>query len=903
MSNETVLAYVTLKSRSGLSIFNDFDRFTFSNLNDFRPRPSHTDQVENKLGQAGFDIEALTEVGISFSTTIENLESEFGVTIQKRIVELNDPRVLPQQVEIFEASMPSMMSNRIADLAEVVQLVAPGVSFHNVNHPNPNYYFLDVVTDVPTLINVNNLHANNINGSGVRVSMVDTGFITRVSEDHVSNSANQVTVNHTVRAVQGVWLATDNNHTGTNYFTGGSFAGTTLTLGTPLPSGSTNVEAVYSCIHPHYTSNNYTIDDIRAVGGEDVNRDEIGHGTAMAANVLSIAPECTFSFVKGSNLAGFQAAVQNQNPDIITCSWGSVNPIHPNPWVNNALHVEIANAVANGIVVIFAAGNGHTDDSSRLVQSMAHPKLISVGGAYPIQAGGFRASNYASSYDSFVFTGPQRHSPDVVGLVGETPRAVLIMFPTEPGDIMDGSAGSGLACGLGESFPNCDETGTDDGWCACSGTSASAPQTAGVAALLLQQIPNLGPEEVKHILENSARDITTGNTSSAGPDAAAQGWDAATGFGLIDGQAALNFLQQGVFNAYIRDSVEDDGTEPVVANRLYTSPDIIVRQSQIADLQDELGQTVKHRYDLSDDVELGQDNFIYLRVQNRGRNTDNCSAKVYFTAPGMFANPTNWDLIGQLNIQNLKPGEFRVVGPLIWQQAQVSSTGHYCLISILDSTNDPAPNLSTIHTTDDFVNMVRNKNNVAWKNIDIKDLVPGGFSSFSFYMTGPSGTGHKATLEIDISDLPANSETLTKVVKRLAKTATLSNLTVDSTTKLYNHLKNTGNVGKLIDMEFGSNERSQVTIHYKVPSSAAYGSYKVVATLTIDGDEVGKYTEFARVFSYTFIGNRRSRELHRRGCTWERKMNAGNRVPFGDLERAHRIGYDNCAYCLGGSLR
>jgi hypothetical protein len=58
-----VLAYVALKSRSGLSIFNDFDRFTFSNVKDYLPRPSYTDRVVNKLGQAEFEIEAQTKSG------------------------------------------------------------------------------------------------------------------------------------------------------------------------------------------------------------------------------------------------------------------------------------------------------------------------------------------------------------------------------------------------------------------------------------------------------------------------------------------------------------------------------------------------------------------------------------------------------------------------------------------------------------------------------------------------------------------------------------------------------------------------------------------------------------------------------------------------------------------------
>lgn len=895
MTNEQIIASVTLKSHTGLSIFKDFDKFSFDKLDEFRPKIDNIDKVTSQLTQAGFNIEAQTEVGISFSGPKELFQTEFNVNIRKRDIEFDLPGQKPKQISFFEASKPRMLSNRIAPFAEAVQLAIPGVPFHNTNPPTPMpaYYFLNVLTDLPARVNVAGLHTAGITGAGVRVSMVDTGFVTRVTETPVSDNNTQVTVDHAVRHVQGVWLATDPGHTGTNFFTGGTFAGDIITLGSPLPMTNTNVEVVYSCLHPHYLNQGYTIDDIRAVGGLDENTDEYGHGTAEAANILAVAPGATFSFVKYSDggnfpLAGFQAAVQHQNPDIITCSWGTIG-------YDAALHLEIANAIANGIVVIFAAGNGHTDNPAASVQTIAHPRLISAGGAYPIQGGGLRASNYSSSYDSFRYTSPQRHCPDVVGLVGETPRACLIMLPTEPNNDMDQNIANSGA------FPNGDNTDPDDGWCVCSGTSAAAPQTAGIAALLLQQYPNLTPVAVKNILENSARDIQTG--SSANGDNAAVGWDAATGFGLIDGQAAIDFLHAGQFNAYIRDSIEDNGTEPVVANRLYASPDIIVRSEQIIDPQEEIGQTLKHRHDLSDEVEDGQDNYVYLRIQNRGTITGNCTADVYFTDPGMLANPTNWQNIGQLNIQNLEPGEFRVVGPITWPDSQIPTTGHFCLISILDSPDDPKPDLSTINSVNDFANMVRDLNNVAWKNIMIVDIIPGGSSSHSFYMEGPSGTWHQADLRVDLSQFAPGSTVLVKIVRRLADTAVLDQMTVTRETQLYTTLTHNGGVGELEGMDFKSNERSKVTIYYSIPESTPDGDYPIVSTLIIDGNQVGSFTHVARISRFAFVGNANTREVHRKECSWVKVMSPHNKIPFGDIEQAHRRGYDNCAYCIGGSLR
>ena len=893
MTNEKIVASVTLKSRSGLSVLRDVRKLSLSRIDEFRPRATYVDQVVSQLTQAGFTIEAQTEVGVSFSGPKDLFESEFGVIIRRRTMQFREHGIRPRQISFYQASQPVMMSRRIEPLVEAVQLAIPGIPFHNANPPvpNPNYYFLNVLNDVPARLNVAPVHAMGITGAGVRVSMVDTGFVVRVTETHVSTNTTHVNVDHTVRHVQGVWLATDPGHTGTNYFTGGSFAGATITLGSPLPGAATNVQVVYSCLHPHYLAQNYTIDDIRAVGGLDVNTDEYGHGTAEAANTLALAPGCTFSFVKAGqfleySLAGFQAAVQHQNPDVITCSWGIGEPDR------TTLLLEVANAVSNGTVVIFAAGNGHTEAYG----TVTHPNLISVGGAYPVQGGGFRASNYSSSYDSVIYTNPQRHCPDVVGLVGETPRACLIMLPTEPNNDMDQDlAGSGA-------FPDGDNTATNDGWCVCSGTSAAAPQAAGVVALLLQQHNALTPMAVKNVLENSARDVQTG--SSANGDGADPGWDAATGFGLIDGQAAINYLHANQFSPYIRDNVEDNGTEPVVADRLYASPDIIVRNEQVDDPQAELGQTAKHNYDLCDQVEDGQDNYVYLRVQNRGTLTGNCTATLYFTDPGMFANPASWTkIVDQLPIQNLQPGEFRVVGPIVWPDAQIPSSGHYCLISILDSPGDPAPDLTAIHSPDDFVIMVRDRNNVAWKNIDVEDVIPGGASSWSFYMEGPQGTGHQADLQIDLNNFPAGATVLVKVVKRLADTATLDHLTVADQSQIYTTLKHLGGIGELESMDLKSNEKTKVTIYYSIPAGTPAGAYSIVATLRIDGSNVGNYSKIVNVSLFAFVGNRSSLEIHKRECPWVAKMSPYNKLPLADLEQARKRGFDNCAICIGGSLR
>jgi subtilisin family serine protease len=94
--------------------------------------------------------------------------------------------------------------------------------------------------------------------------------------------------------------------------------------------------------------------------------------------------------------------------------------------------------------------------------------------------------------------------------------------------------------GAAGTYPNQDQTTQNDGWAAFSGTSAAAPQIAGVCALLKQAAPHLTPLQIKKVLKATAIDVRTGNCStSTGSHAAAVGPDLATGHGLVNALAAV----------------------------------------------------------------------------------------------------------------------------------------------------------------------------------------------------------------------------------------------------------------------------------------------------------------------------------------------------------------------------
>jgi len=280
--------------------------------------------------------------------------------------------------------------------------------------------------------------------------------------------------------------------------------------------------------HSFYKWRGYKYNGTISPDAMGVESDEYGHGTAEAANIFSCAPNVEMVGIKmGLNATlGFKTAV-DLSPAIITCSWGwSIQGATLPDWLK-PLEAEVIRAVKKlGITVVFSAGNGQYGFPAQM------PEVIAVGGVYAkrtLSGNDFAlvASDYASSFKSNIY--PGRTVPDFCGLVGMKPGGIYINLPLQPKCYIDQALAGGA-------FPNNDETAPDDGWAVISGTSAAAPQVAGVCALLKQVQPSLAPSLIKNILAASARDVKKG-TSAMG-DAAGKGFDSATGAGLVDAYRA-----------------------------------------------------------------------------------------------------------------------------------------------------------------------------------------------------------------------------------------------------------------------------------------------------------------------------------------------------------------------------
>ncbi|MDJ1170898.1 S8 family serine peptidase [Roseofilum sp. BLCC_M154] len=293
--------------------------------------------------------------------------------------------------------------------------------------------------------------------------------------------------------------------------------------------------------HPFFRRNGYRGKVVLAPGSSEPKKDDHGHGTGESANLFAIAPEVDFTMVK-ADVALYKRPSRNLNsiaalreaialkPDIISCSWGSDQRRSILSPYNKVLASLVAEAINQGIIVIFAAGNGHWGFPAQ------HPEVIAAGGVYmPLDESHrheLEASSYSSGFISPVYR--DRTVPDVCGLVGHLPHGQYLMLPIPPG------------CQTDDQYAQRgDGTTANDGWAAFSGTSAAAPQLAGICALMKQIDPSLSPERIANILEDTATDVTL--ESKAYPrHQVAIGHDIHTGHGLANAWEAIQAIQPNV---------------------------------------------------------------------------------------------------------------------------------------------------------------------------------------------------------------------------------------------------------------------------------------------------------------------------------------------------------------------
>jgi hypothetical protein len=149
-------------------------------------------------------------------------------------------------------------------------------------------------------------------------------------------------------------------------------------------------------------------------------------------------------------------------------------------------------------------------------------------------------------------------------------------------------------------------------------------------------------------------------------------------------------------------------------------------------------------------VEFGQNNSIYVRLQNRGSASGDATINVYFIPVSSFAAPAGWIFIGTLNELAIAPGAVRISGPLTFPSALIPAPGHYCMLAIASDSLDPAPDHTLISSVSEYIDFVRNTNNMAYRNMDVVDIIPGTPGVFEAEIGAAPGQRERFSIRIDL---------------------------------------------------------------------------------------------------------------------------------------------------------
>lgn len=414
------------------------------------------------------------------------------------------------------------------------------------------------------------------------------------------------------------------------------------------------------------------------------------------------------------------------------------------------------------------------------------------------------------------------------------------------------SHGSRIDCyGWGENINT-----TGDGWTGTAtnlyttsfgGTSGASPMVTG-AALIVQGIAQatlgmrFSPLQIRQMLSDPLQ-----NTPSAAP--------ATDRIGVMPNLRNIIDNVIGVIpDVYLRDFVGDTGdphTGPIS-----TSPDIIVRPSPaIASPQAAFGQGsgTENNDALGYEVEDNFDNYVYVRVRNRGGSAaTSVSATVYWSPVATLVSPNLWNLIGTVPISSVPMGDILTVSNgLLWPAASVPATGHYCFVGIIGTANDPAPGPADFVDWTNFERFIRDNNNVTWRNFNVVNNVPPaagpnppGFIPLPFLITGPADRARRMKIEADIR-LPKGGEVMLDLPRQIAdpfyRELTLINARGFNPGRAVARLKPHG-VQRIGELLFPARMAEAARLLVNIPKKMRDNEYDVVVRQTHEGREVGRIT-------------------------------------------------------------
>ncbi len=268
-----------------------------------------------------------------------------------------------------------------------------------------------------------------------------------------------------------------------------------------------------------------------------------------------------------------------------------------------------------------------------------------------------------------------------------------------------------------------DVTGYND-W--GEGTSGAAPLVSGAGALVFAANPTLSASQVKQILKETADNIYTIPHNQ--PYIGKLGTGRLNAFRAVMTAKCLDSIN-GSLDLMVRDNYDDYGQEPNVStNEHWESVDMWVRnQNDGKDIR--TNENPKYSGP-------GSKAFIYVRVTNKSCvvSTGDEDLELYWAKASTTLDwPVSWNgnlilngkemgnQVGTIKIPSLEPGEDTII-EFEWDIPNPDDYNflnnepwHYCLLSRINTVNDPMTVAETTNTPEN----VKNNNNIGWKNISV----------------------------------------------------------------------------------------------------------------------------------------------------------------------------------------
>ena len=411
---------------------------------------------------------------------------------------------------------------------------------------------------------------------------------------------------------------------------------------------------------------------------------------------------------------GLNKAQEEFKADVISNSWGGGSN-------SEIINSAIQNAVTNGrngkgCIVVFASGNYN---GSIIYPANSNPDILTVGAISlcgerksPLSCDGeMWGSNYGKQLD-IVAPGVLIPTTDIQGSFGYNPN-------------------NHIHVNLGGNKVNSDYTNRDYTiW--FSGTSSACPHVSGVAALVLSANPNLTGQEVRDIIEKTAQKVRPDLYSYNSDQSHSNGtWNNEMGYGLVDAYAAVRMAKGLVAPAdlYVRDSVGDIGDEPSGFSRLWASPDIWIEDmagNRVNPYGDDDYNVCVRIHNRSDNASLGNERLL-LNWAKAGIDLNwsgSWTGEEFFICNGKKVPKGGY--VGDINgvvIPSI-PAHSNYVIKVKWHVPKredyigcsvvEDQLWHFCLLArVYDGHPILHENESSISVRD----LVRDNNNVAWRNI------------------------------------------------------------------------------------------------------------------------------------------------------------------------------------------